>query len=146
MSLSLTRERRVKLSGQVLRSELIHDGIYLFTENPLEERRAAIESIHGELSIIVKRWLESYTPINQIQEALEAYLVRVHGEICKGSQYDFSQNLDYLQAHPDTLVVDCTGYDSILRERIRSDNRIGRVLEFALICTFTLDDRYPCNE
>lgn len=141
-----TRARRVKLSGQVLLSDVIYDGIYLFSDDQIEERQQAINAVAPALATMIQTWLESFTPINEIQESLRTYFLNAHGDLHEGAQYDLSNNLDSLHDYPNTLVIDCTGYHSVLRNHIQPDNRIGRVVEYALLCTFILDNEYRCNE
>jgi 2-polyprenyl-6-methoxyphenol hydroxylase-like FAD-dependent oxidoreductase len=142
----ITRKRRIKLSGQLLLSSMISDEICLFSESQIEERQKAIESMKLELFTMTTSWLELCTPIQTIQEVLKNYYTSSGGEIFAGDQYDFSKNLDSLQYYRNTFIIDCTGYHSVLRDHIQPNNRIGRLVEYVLICTFIFDDRYECNE
>lgn len=141
-----TRRRPVKLSGRILLSEMIVDEIYVFTESQIEERRNAIESIKEELHNKVIGWLELTTKIKDIQDELRKYFSSSGGALYNGQNYDISQNLDILRHYPDTLVIDCTGYHSVLRNHIQPDNRIDRFIEYVLVWTFLFNDRYECNE
>jgi 2-polyprenyl-6-methoxyphenol hydroxylase-like FAD-dependent oxidoreductase len=141
-----TRTRRVKLLGQILLSNMIVDEIYLFSEKQIEERQKAVDSMKLELFTMITSRLELSTPIRTIQEELKKYYTLSGGQILTGDQYDLSKNLDLLQHYQDTLVIDCTGYHSILRDHIQPNNRIDRFIEYVLICTFIFDDRYECNE
>jgi 2-polyprenyl-6-methoxyphenol hydroxylase-like FAD-dependent oxidoreductase len=94
----------------------------------------------------ITSWLELCTPLQTIQQALREYFILSGGQFAVGAQYDISNNLSSLRHYPNTLVIDCTGYHSVLRNHIQPDNLIGRFVEYVLICTFTFDDRYECNE
>ncbi|CAF1163207.1 unnamed protein product, partial [Adineta ricciae] len=142
----ITRTRCVKLLGEVLSSDELTSGIHLFSENQVEERQKAIDSIQSTLFEKLTSWLELCTPLQTIQKSLQEYFVSSGGQIAIGAQYDISKNLDLLGHYPDTLIIDCTGYHSVLRNRIQPDNLNLRLIEYVLICTFTFDERYECNE
>ncbi|CAF1383945.1 unnamed protein product [Adineta steineri] len=142
----MTRTRCVKLLGRILSYNTVSDELYLFSESQLEERRKAIKSVKPELFGIIADWLEVFTPLQHIQEVLASYYTSADGEILFGDQYDFSKNLNVLDHHSNTIVVDCTGYHSVLRDIILPNNLIDRFIEYVLICTFIYEDRYVCNE
>ncbi|CAF4864666.1 unnamed protein product [Rotaria sp. Silwood1] len=142
----ITRTRCVKLLGRILLSNAITDEIFLFSEEQIEERQQAIESMKLELFDMVTGWLELFTPIQTIQEALKNYCISSGAQLLTGDEYDISKNLTLLQRYPNTVVIDCTGYHSVLREHIQPNNRISRLIEHVIVCTFILDDRYECNE
>ncbi|CAF1006229.1 unnamed protein product [Rotaria sordida] len=141
-----TRTRRVKLSGQILLSNMITNGIHLFSEKQMEERQKAIDSMKLELSGTITSWLEVCTSIQTIQETLKKYYISSGGTILVGDQYDFSKNLDSLQYYSNTFIIDCTDYHSVLSNHIQPNNRISLLVEYVLICSFIFDDRYECNE
>ncbi|CAF1051628.1 unnamed protein product [Rotaria sordida] len=141
-----TRTRRVKLSGQILLSNVITNGIHLFSEKQMEERQKAIDSMKLELSGTITSWLEVCTSIQTIQETLKKYYISSGGTILVGDQYDFSKNLGSLQYYSNTFIIDCTGYHSVLSNHIQPNNRISLLVEYVLICSFIFDDRYECNE
>ncbi|UJR32418.1 hypothetical protein I4U23_019880 [Adineta vaga] len=142
----MTRTRCVKLLGGILSTDELAGGIHLFTENQIEERQKAIESIESKLFTKLTSWLELCTPLQTIQQSLKEYFTSSGGQISVGAQYDMSKNLESLRHYSDTLIVDCTGYHSVLRNHIQPDNLLLRFVEYVLICTFTFDDRYECNE
>ncbi|CAF3806956.1 unnamed protein product [Adineta steineri] len=142
----MTRTRCVKLMGEVLSSDYAAGGINLFSETQIEERHKAIESMSPKLFQKLTSWLGICTPLQNIQKALQEYFTTSGGQIVVGAQYDISKNIDSLRHYPDTLIVDCTGYHSVLRNHIQPDNMNGQLIEYVLICTFTFDDRYECNE
>ncbi|CAF1407509.1 unnamed protein product [Adineta steineri] len=142
----MTRTRCVKLLERILSYNTVSDEFYLFSESQLEERQKAIKSMKPELFDTIADWLEVFTPLQRIQETLANYYAEAKGQILVGDQYDFSQNLNILNLHPNTIVVDCTGYHSVLRNLILPNNRVDRFIEYVLICTFIYEDRYVCNE
>ncbi|CAF1250982.1 unnamed protein product [Adineta steineri] len=142
----MTRTRRVKLLERILSYNTVSDELYLFSESQLQERRKAIVSIEENLFRIIANWLEITTPLQHIQETLANYYTLANREIRFSDQYDFSKDLDILDYHPNTIVVDCTGYHSVLRNLILPNNRVDQFIEYVLICTFIYEDRYICNE
>lgn len=141
-----TRIRRVKLLGQLLLSEQTVDEIYVFSDQQIEERQKAIASMKSELHDLTVSLVEVSIPILTIQENLKTYYTSSGGQIYAGDQYDFSENLNSLQHYPNTLIIDCTGYHSVLRDHIQPNNRTIRFIEYVLMWTFVFDDRYECNE
>ncbi|CAF1271552.1 unnamed protein product [Adineta steineri] len=142
----MTRTRCVKLLERILSYNTVSDELYLFSESQLEERRKAIKSMKPKLFKIIANWLEITTPLQHIQETLANYYTSADDQIRFSDQYDFSKNLDILDYHPNTIVIDCTGYHSVLRNLILPNNRVDRFIEYVLICTFIYEDRYICNE
>ncbi|CAF3303308.1 unnamed protein product [Rotaria socialis] len=143
------RTRCVKLLGRILSYNTILDDIYLFSDSQIEERQKAIESIKPQLFDTIANWLDVVSPLKQVEETLLEYYDLANGEILIGEKYDFSGNLDVLDHHPNTIVVDCTGYHSVLFNHISPNNRINRInrmIEYVLICTFIYEDKYVCNE
>ena len=141
-----TRARRVKLLGKVLLPAPTDDEPIIFSDDQVVERRRAIDCIKLELFAMTTSWLEIATPIQIIQEKLLKYYVAAGGTILTGDQYDFKDNLKSLTHYPNTVIIDCTGYHSVLRNHIQPDNRVSRLLEHVLLCSFILDTRYECNE
>ncbi|CAF1015790.1 unnamed protein product [Adineta steineri] len=142
----MTRTRCVKLLERILSYNKASDELYLFSESQLEERRKAIKSMKPKLFRIIADWLEITTPLQRIQETLASYYTSADDKILFGDQYDFSKNLNVLGHHPNTIVVDCTGYHSVLRDHIVPNNRVDQFIEYVLICTFIYEDKYVCNE
>lgn len=141
-----TRSRPVKLSGRILDIDLANDEINFFSEDQLNEREKAIESMKKELFIKTVGWLEMTTPIQRIQEELKEYFTSSGGIIHTGAQYEISKTKNLLLDYPGALVIDCTGYHSVLRDQIQPDNRITRFAEYVIVWTFKINDRYECNE
>lgn len=142
----MTRTRCVKLLQRILSHNRPSDEIELLSESQAEVRRKAIESIQPKLFNTIANWLDIFTPLQGIQEKLLNYYTAARGKVLFGNQYDFSSNLAVLDHHPNTIVIDCTGYHSVLRNHITPDNRVDRFIEYVLICTFIYEDRYVCNE
>lgn len=141
-----TRARRLKLLGKVLLPTPTGDEPIIFSDGQAEERRRAIDCMKLELFAMTTSWLEIATPIQIIQEKLFKYYVAARGTILTGDQYDFKDNLNSLTHYPNTVVIDCTGYHSVLLDRIQPENRVSRLLEHVLVCSFILDTRYECHE
>ncbi len=88
----ITRTRRVKLSGRILRLNTINDDIYIFSEKQIVERQAAIESVKLELFNKTVGWLELSMPLQNIQEELKQYYISSGGHLLVGDQYDFGKS------------------------------------------------------
>ena len=82
----ITRTRRVKLSGRILRLHTINDDIYIFSEKQIVERQAAIESMKLELFNKTVGWLELSTPLQNIQEEHKQYYISSGGRLLVGDQ------------------------------------------------------------
>jgi 2-polyprenyl-6-methoxyphenol hydroxylase-like FAD-dependent oxidoreductase len=147
-----TRERRVKLSEQVLLSQKTNDGIYLFSESQTNERQSAITAMQPDLTDLIRRWIQFSTPIKDIQNELLAYFFRTRdsearGTFLTGVEERVSEQLNTLRTNfPNSLVVDCMGFHSVLRDAIQQNNYIGDVVEKVLLCTFMLRDPYEFSE
>ncbi len=137
-----TRTRPVKLQGRILNTHLPDDEVNFFSEHQMDERTKAIVSIKEELSLTIVGWLEMTTPIQTIQEDLKDYFTSTGGIIQTGEQID----MDSIKNHPNKLVIDCSGYNSLLLDQIQPNNRVTDFTEYVIVWDFTINARYECNE
>lgn len=142
-----TRTRPVKLSGRILNVNLnLNDDEYetiFLDEKQIEEREKAIGSMKHELETKITTWMDMATPIQEIQDELVKYFKSSGGIIHTGNQYDVSKK-ELLQGYP--LVIDCSGYHSVLRDQIQPDNIQVRFGEYVIVWTFDISARYECDE
>jgi len=141
-----TRPQCIKLLEQIHRSDIVDNEVDVLPEKQIEKRREAIRLMKDKLFMMIFDWTNACTPIQTIQEKLENYFTSSGGQILNGVHYDFSQNVDALQPYRDALVIDCTGYHSVLRNYIQPNNRIDRFIEHVIICTFIFNEAYYCSE
>lgn len=139
-----TRLRHVKLLGRIFDTDPIDDTHFLSDEQ-LTERQNAIESIKGELFCKTVGWLEMATPIQKIQEQLKEYFTSSGGVMLIGEGYDCTK-INLLQNFPNSLVIDCTGYHSVLRDQIHPNNLIANHFEHVIVWSFKINAIYECNE
>lgn len=138
------RKRPVKLSGRIFDIQLTNDEINFLSESQVVEREMAIGSMKFELFAKAVAWTEMATPIQTIQEELQKYFKSSGGIIHTGKQYDLTKNMNLLQGYP--IVIDCTGYHSVLRDQIQPDNITARFAEYVIVWTFMISGSYECNE
>ncbi|CAF0811620.1 unnamed protein product [Adineta steineri] len=141
----ISRTRCVKLLRRILSYDTVIDDIYLFSESQLKERENAIGCIKPNLFETIANWSERFIPLQDIQERLLKEYVSLGGVIHYTNVYDTDTISNVLKTHSNTVVVDCTGYHSVLRDHISPKNRIDRFIEYVLICTFIYEENYVCN-
>lgn len=145
-----TRSRPVKLSGRILDGDC-GDDKHFFSEDQLKERSDAIKSIKEDLFYKIVEWSDMSTPIQTIQDELTKYFQSSNGispgfgVIHNGKDFDVAE-MDLLMNFPNKIVIDCTGYHSVLRDQIQADNRFTELLEYAIVWTFEIPARYECDE
>lgn len=139
-----TRERHVKLLGRIFDTNLC-DGTHFLSDEQLKERHGAIESIEKKLFCKIVGWLEMATPIKTIQEQLKEYFELSGGSMLSGDAFN-SEDINLLMNFPNCLVIDCTGYHSVLRDKIQLQNKTVQHFEHVIVWSFKINAHYECNK
>jgi hypothetical protein len=126
----------------------------LFDPQELEEGIAFRQSLPADLTALLRDWELGFCPLNQIEKTVSDLIdartshpvERVSGVVTEDDAIDMIK--------PGSLVIDCTGSRSLLRERLTTDtddpddseNILKVRLEYALVITFLYGRSYDCNE
>jgi len=131
------------------------DGIAaLFDPRELEDGIAFRKSLPTDLTTLLRDWELGFCPLNQIEQAVSDLIdertshpvLRINGVVTEADAIEMLK--------PGSLVVDCTGRRSLLRDRLSTSdddqddepNTLKVRLEYALVITFLYGQSYDCNE
>ena len=131
------------------------DGIAaLFDPRELEDGIAFRKSLPTDLTTLLRDWELGFCPLNQIEQAVSDLIDertshpvrRINGVVTEADAIEMLK--------PGSLVVDCTGRRSLLRDRLSTSddyqddepNTLKVRLEYALVITFLYGQSYDCNE
>lgn len=158
-----TRTRMVKLASYLVADSLESyqadhiDGesvAAIFDEEELAEGLAFRQSIPLDLMTLLRNWVQGFCPLNTIEQTLSAL---IDERASKGVQriatvMKAEEAVDLLE--PGDFLIDCSGSNSLLRDRLAAGSASGQVgantlnirLEYAVVITFLYGQPYLCNE
>jgi 2-polyprenyl-6-methoxyphenol hydroxylase-like FAD-dependent oxidoreductase len=157
-----TRKRMVTLAPYLLaetteayRTDAIDgDGIAaLFEPEEIAEGIAYRQSISPYLMGLLRGWSLGFCPLNAIEYSLSELIDGRAGTPVQRSTATVTADDALAMLEPGSLVIDCTGSNSLLRDRLATPdasepgaNTLKVRLEYALVITFLYGQPYDCNE
>jgi 2-polyprenyl-6-methoxyphenol hydroxylase-like FAD-dependent oxidoreductase len=159
-----TRTRMVQLAPY-----LVADSVASYcTDNIDEESVGAIfdpqeiaaglafrRSIPPDLMALLRGWTRGFVPLNAIERSLSDLIDARQSHPVERTTAAVTVEDAMATVAPGDVLIDCTGTNSVLRDRLAPSVELGRPgatntfkirLEYALVVTFLYGQAYDCNE
>jgi hypothetical protein len=123
----------------------------------LEQSLAFRRSMSPQLRELLEEWTNGFTPLNEIEQRLSALCDTPGASPVERLPMTLSVDSLMELLAPDDIVVDCSGRNSLLRDRLAlpepgrnggdiEPNTLNIRLEYAAVITFLYGQPYECNE
>jgi hypothetical protein len=126
----------------------------LFDPEELEEGVAFRKSIPPDLMALLREWSLGFCPLNEIERSVSDLIDKRVSHPVQRTAADVTTEEAVAMLEPGSILVDCTGSRSLLRDHLTTgtddpDSRSNTLkvrLEYALVITFLYGQHYDCNE
>ncbi|MGH3482432.1 MAG: hypothetical protein ACRDPQ_04290 [Nocardioidaceae bacterium] len=126
----------------------------LFDPEELEEGIAFRKSIPSDLMALLREWSLGFCPLNEIERSVSDLIDKRESHPVHRTAADVTTEEAVAMLEPGSILVDCTGSRSLLRDHLTTgtddpDSRPNTLkvrLEYALVITFLYGQHYDCNE
>jgi hypothetical protein len=123
----------------------------------LEQSLAFRRSMSPQLRELLEEWTNGFTPLNEIEQRLSALCDTPGASPVERMPMTLSVDSLMELLAPHDIVVDCSGRNSLLRDRLAlpepgrngggiEPNTLNIRLEYAAVITFLYGQPYECNE
>ena len=126
----------------------------LFEPSELAEGLAFRQSIPSDLMALLRGWALGFCPLNSIERDVSDLIEGRRSNTVERAETVVSAEDAMAMLEPGDILIDCTGSNSLLRDRLvpasgHADgvtNTLKIRLEYALVITFLYGQTYNCNE
>jgi 2-polyprenyl-6-methoxyphenol hydroxylase-like FAD-dependent oxidoreductase len=126
----------------------------LFDPEELEDGIAFRKSIPPDLMALLREWSLGFCPLNEIERSVSDLIDKRVSHPVQRTAADVTTEEAVAMLEPGSILVDCTGSRSLLRDHLTTgtddpDSRPNTLkvrLEYALVITFLYGQHYDCNE
>jgi 2-polyprenyl-6-methoxyphenol hydroxylase-like FAD-dependent oxidoreductase len=124
----------------------------IFDASDLEEGLAFRQSIPSDLMGLLRGWVVGFCPLNTIERSLSELIDGRRSHPVERTAGALTAEDAMAMLQPGDVLMDCTGTNSLLRDRLVPGDGTGGAntfrirLEYALVVTFLYGQAYECNE
>ena len=128
----------------------------IFDPQEIDQGLAFRRSIPPDLMALLREWTLGFCPLNAIEKSLSDLIDARHSLPVERTTALVTVDDAMANVAPGDIVIDCTGANSLLRDRLVPSADAAAVadgantfrirLEYALVITFLYGQAYDCNE